>query len=120
MRQNSLLIAAACALALPSTVGAALPYPILPPLFAADASNNLNHFLGLPPKLLFGIALSINPLGLLIGSAILGPLSDRFGRRPVLLSSAIGAAIGHGLTAWALGSVDIYFGQANARKWAQG
>jgi DHA1 family tetracycline resistance protein-like MFS transporter len=97
--KTPLLIAAACLLALLSTVGAALPYPILPPLFAADAANDLNHFLGLPPKLLFGIALSINPLGLLIGSTLLGPLSDRFGRRPILLSSAIGAAVGHAITA---------------------
>ncbi|AZP12169.1 MFS transporter [Undibacterium parvum] len=100
--KTPLLIATACLLALLSTVGAALPYPILPPLFAADASNSLNHFMGLPPKLLFGIALSINPLGLLLGSALLGPLSDRFGRRPVLLSSALGAALGHAITAWAL------------------
>ena len=100
--KTPLLIAAACLLALLSTVGAALPYPILPPLFASDAANDLNHFLGLPPKLLFGIALSINPLGLLIGSTLLGPLSDRFGRRPILLTSAVGAAIGHAITAWAL------------------
>ncbi|MBC3881800.1 MFS transporter [Undibacterium sp. LX40W] len=100
--KTPLLIAAACLLALLSTVGAALPYPILPPLFAADVSNNLNHFLGLPPKLLFGIALSINPLGLLIGTALLGPMSDRYGRRPVLLASATGAALGHAITAWSL------------------
>ena len=100
--KTPLLIISACLLALLSTVGAALPYPILPPLFAADASNDLNHFLGLPPKLLFGVALSINPLGLLIGTALLGPMSDRYGRRPVLLASAIGAAIGHAITAWSL------------------
>jgi DHA1 family tetracycline resistance protein-like MFS transporter len=100
--QNALLIAAACLLALFSTIGASLPYPILPPLFAAGATNSLNHFLGLPPKLLFGIALTINPLGLMIGSALLGPLSDRFGRRPVLLVTALGAAAGHALTALAL------------------
>jgi MFS family permease len=100
--QNALLIAAACLLALFSTIGASLPYPILPPLFAAGATNSLNHFLGLPPKLLFGIALTINPLGLMIGSALLGPLSDRFGRRPVLLATALGAAAGHAVTALAL------------------
>lgn len=100
--KSSLLITAACLLALLSTIGAALPYPILPPLFAAGVSNGLNHFLGLPPKLLFGLALTINPLGLLIGSALLGPLSDRYGRRPVLLVTALGAALGHALTAWAL------------------
>ena len=100
--KNALLIADACLLALFSTIGASLPYPILPPLFASGVSNNLNHFLGLPPKLLFGIALTINPLGLMIGSALLGPLSDRFGRRPVLLATALGAAAGHALTALAL------------------
>ncbi len=65
------LIIAACLVAFFSTVGAALPYPILAPLFAADAANELNHFLGLPPKLLLGFALAINPLGLLIGATML-------------------------------------------------
>ncbi|HBF51748.1 MAG TPA: MFS transporter [Massilia sp.] len=97
-----LLIASACLLGLLSTTGASLPYPILPPLFAADSGNALTNFLGLPPKLLFGIALMINPVGLLLGSAMLGPVSDRFGRRRVLLITAIGAAVGHALTAAAL------------------
>jgi len=100
--KNTLLIAATCLLALLSTVGTSLPYPILPPLFAGDAPNALNNFLGLPPKLLFGIALTINPIGLLIGTALIGPLSDRFGRRPLLLVTALGAAVGHALTAAAL------------------
>ncbi|MEW6023145.1 MAG: MFS transporter [Pseudomonadota bacterium] len=97
-----LLIASACLLGLLSTTGASLPYPILPPLFAADSGNALTSFLGLPPKLLFGIALMINPVGLLLGSAMLGPVSDRFGRRRVLLITAVGAAVGHALTAAAL------------------
>jgi MFS family permease len=100
--KNALLIAVACLLGLLSTTGASLPYPILPPLFAAGAQDNLNHFLGLPPKLLFGVALVINPLGLLIGSAVLGPLSDRFGRRAIILSTCVLAAVGHVVTAAAL------------------
>jgi MFS family permease len=100
--QHSLLIGTACLMALLSTVGAALAYPILPPLFASGASNGLNAFMGLPPKLLLGVALAINPLGLLIGSALLGPLSDRFGRRRMMLMASFGAAAGHALAALAL------------------
>ena len=100
--QHALLIAAACLMALLSTVGAALPYPILPPLFASGAANGLNAFMDLPPKRLLGVALAINPLGLLIGSAVLGPLSDRFGRRRMMLLASFGAAAGHALSALAL------------------
>ncbi|WEF33989.1 MFS transporter [Pseudoduganella chitinolytica] len=100
--KTPILIAAACLLALLSTVGTSLPYPILPPLFASGAVNGLNSFLGLPPKLLFGIALTVNPVGLLIGATLLGPVSDRYGRRPVLLATAFGAAAGHAVTALAL------------------
>jgi MFS family permease len=104
--KNALLIATACLLGLLATTGASLPYPILPPLFAgadtSGAADGLTHFLGLPPKLLFAVALMVNPVGLLIGTAVLGSLSDRFGRRPLLLWTAAGAAIGHMLTAWAL------------------
>ena len=97
-----LLIASACLLALLSTTGVSLPYPILAPLFGAGVPNGLNSFLGMPPTLLLGIALMINPLGLLIGSAVLGPVSDRLGRRRVLLGTAVGAALGHALTAAAM------------------
>ena len=100
--RNTLLIASACLLGLLSTTGASLPYPILAPLFGNDSGNGLTAFLGLPAKLLLGVALMVNPLGLLIGSAVLGAISDRFGRRRMLLATALGSALGHGLTAAAL------------------
>jgi DHA1 family tetracycline resistance protein-like MFS transporter len=97
-----LLVFTACAVGLLSTVGAALPYPILSPLFADGQINGLNHFAGLPPKFLLGLALAINPLGMLIGSALLGPISDRYGRRLTLLSTILFSAIGHLATVLAL------------------
>ncbi|UVW27472.1 MFS transporter [Massilia sp. H6] len=100
--QHSLLIGSTCLLALLSTTGASLAYPLLPPLFTGGAVNGLNGFLELPPTLLFGIAVMVNPLGLLLGSAVLGPISDSLGRRRMLLLTAIGAALGHLLTAYSL------------------
>jgi predicted MFS family arabinose efflux permease len=99
--KNGLLIASTCLLALLSTIGVSLAYPLLPPLFSG-AANALNTWGGLPPKLLFGIALMMSPVGMLLGSAVLGSMSDALGRRRILLLTTVGAAAGHLLTAYAL------------------
>lgn len=99
--KNGLLIASACLLSLLSTIGASLAYPLLPPLFAG-APDALDSWAGLPPKLLFGIALMVNPVGMLLGSAVLGSWSDALGRRRILMLTTVGAAAGHLLTAYAL------------------
>ena len=51
-----------------------------------------------------GIALASNPLGILLGSLFIGPLSDRFGRRKVLLLTLSASLIGYAVTALALGA----------------
>ena len=96
------VLAAVCALALMSTAGMALPYPILAPIFVGGPVDGFTHFAGLPPELLMGIALAANPLGILLGSLVLGPLSDRLGRRRVLMLSLAAGAAGYLLTAYAL------------------
>jgi MFS family permease len=96
------LLAAICALAWMSTVGVAIPYPILAPLFASGAVDNFTHFAGAQPTWLLGIALAANPLGILLGSLVLGPLSDRFGRRRLLMLTLVATAFGHLVTAFAL------------------
>ena len=101
-RNDQLVVLAACALAAFSTMGAALPYPVLPPLFAAGPPNGLNAFLGLPPKLLYSVAVATYPMGLLGGTVVLGPLSDRYGRRRILLVSTWIGAFGHLASAWTL------------------
>jgi MFS family permease len=99
---DRLLVLAACAVGILATIGASLPYPVLPPLFADGQPSGLNSWAGLPPKLLYSIAIAINPAGLLIGSTLLGPLSDRYGRRHILLFTTSTAALGHLVTAWSL------------------
>lgn len=99
---NRVLILTACAVVMLSTIGASLPYPILAPLFADGKVSALNHYANLPPKFLFCLALAINPLGLFAGSAVLGAMSDRYGRRMLLLGTLLVSALGHLCAVWAL------------------
>ncbi|QYJ84959.1 MFS transporter [Shewanella mesophila] len=83
-----------------SVAGIALPYPVLAPLFA-NGNSLLTQFLNLPSELLLGIVLGIYPLGIIIGSSMIGSLSDRHGRKRLLTLTLMGSAIGYGLTAMA-------------------
>ena len=96
------VLGAVCALALMSTVGVSMPYPILAPIFVDGPHDAFTHFLGLDPKLLMGLALAVNPLGILLGSLFIGPLSDRYGRRLVLNVTLTATLLGYLLTAYAL------------------
>ncbi|SCK25985.1 MFS transporter [Vogesella sp. LIG4] len=97
-----LILLAVCLVALMSTAGVAMPYPILAPIFVHAPADGFNHFLGLPPKLLLGVALAANPLGILVGSMFIGALSDSLGRRRILLITLTLTLLGYLLTAWAL------------------
>lgn len=96
------IVAAVCLLGLMSTVGVSMPYPILAPIFVDGPVDAFTHFGGLPPSVLMGMALAANPLGILIGSLVSGPLSDRHGRRLVLAVTLVATMAGHLLTAAAL------------------
>ena len=95
-------LAAVMIVTLIGTAGIALPYPVLAPLFLDGPANALTRFMGLPPKLLLGVILALFPLGLLLGSSVVGALSDQFGRRRTLVVTLVLAAAGYALSALAL------------------
>jgi predicted MFS family arabinose efflux permease len=101
-RASLRLLIAVCAVTLLGTVGMAMPYPILAPIFVEGPADGFTHFGGMAPEWLLGVALAANPAGILIGSLVLGPLSDRHGRRRVLVLSLLACALGNLLTAGAL------------------
>jgi MFS family permease len=62
--------------------------------------------------ILLGLLLALYPLAQFIGAPVIGALSDRFGRRPVLLVSLAASAVCYGLIALALdaGSLPLLMG----------
>jgi MFS family permease len=96
------LLIAVCAVTLLCTVGMAMPYPILAPIFVDGPADAFTQYAGLPPEWLLGMALAANPAGILLGSLVLGPMSDRLGRRQVLVVTLLACAVGNLVTAGAL------------------
>ncbi|SEL26458.1 Predicted arabinose efflux permease, MFS family [Colwellia chukchiensis] len=84
-----------------SSAGIALPYPILAPLFLNEISP-LTTFAHLPSKILLGIILATYPLGVIIGSSVLGAASGVYGRKKVLILTLVLTALSYVLSALAV------------------
>lgn len=79
----------------------ALPYPILAPILL-EQNTQLSADWPWPPSVSLGILLATYPLGLLIGSYLLGKYSDRLGRRKLMIQTLWGAVFANLLSAWAI------------------
>ena len=92
------------------TIGIALPYPILSPLFLDGPASEFTHYLSLEPKFWLGVSLAIYPLGMLIGGSFIGAVSDSYGRRKTLLWTLLLSALGNLASAWSLieGSLPLF------------
>lgn len=101
-RASLRLLVAVCAVTLLCTIGMAMPYPILAPIFVEGPVDAFTHYGGMSPEWLLGVALAANPAGILVGSLVVGPMSDRLGRRRVLVGTLLAGAVCNLATAGAL------------------
>ena len=85
-------------------IGIGVLIPVIPQLLGESGSS---AFLLDPSQeklgfILLGFLSAIYPIAMFFAAPILGTLSDKFGRRPVLLISILGTAIGYFLFTWAI------------------
>lgn len=84
-----------------SSAGIALPYPVLAPVFLNEV-NALTTFAGIPSKILLGVILAIYPLGVILGSSVIGAASGIYGRKKTLIITLVLTAISYILSALAI------------------
>lgn len=99
-------------------LGMALPYPILAALFL---SNESLFILKLKQQqidqyLLLGVTLAAYPFAQFLGAPILGSLSDRLGRKKILVFSTLCASLGYVFTGLAINQ-NSFLGLIIFRAW---
>jgi MFS family permease len=89
-------------------LGYSLTITILTPLILNDSGGVLDSLpIDADSLIVLGIVLALYPLGQFFGSPVLGSLSDRFGRKPVLLVSLLITTVGYAGFAYALYIKDL-------------
>lgn len=83
-------------------VGVGILIPVIPAIFADPTSSHYLFSGDLHPRIgyiLLGLMFALFSFGQFVGSPIIGQLSDKFGRKKLLLFSVSGTALGHALFA---------------------
>lgn len=89
-------------------VGIGIIFPVLAPLFVGDSDFLPADFSESERKLAYGLLISCFPLAQFIGSPLLGALSDRHGRKPILNLSLLGGMLGYIIFALGLESGSLW------------
>jgi DHA1 family tetracycline resistance protein-like MFS transporter len=86
-------------------LGIGILIPVIPQLLANPASSQYLFSPSLPLStayIIYGFLAAAYPLALFLAAPILGQLSDRFGRKPILVISLLGTCVGYFVFAFAI------------------
>ncbi len=90
-------------------LGIGIIIPVIPALFFEDSSGFFSAGVSMDQRsILYGILVACYPFMQLFGAPMLGALSDRHGRKPLLSISLVGTMIGYLLFAFAILQGNIY------------
>ena len=87
-------------------MGLGLVFPMMPSLFFGTDAVTFGDVGGDFQNWYYSMALAVWPLGLVIGGPVLGELSDKYGRKQVLMSAIFATTLAYLLSAYAIFSHD--------------
>ena len=91
-------------------IGIGIVFPILAPLFIDQSSGIFSASVPYAARtVLFGLLIASYPFAQFFGAPLLGGLSDRHGRKNLLITSLAGTCIGYVLFALGIVFHNIYF-----------
>lgn len=106
IHSRNILIPALIITIIVDIMGAGLVFPIMPALFFGKACITFGDPGGNFQNWYYSIALACWPLGLLIGCPIIGELSDKYGRKKILIVALSTTCVSYFLSAYAIYSHD--------------